>query len=107
MLTGRGEKGGSACAGCCYLSAPSRRDVQWAPGVMQKDGRYHSGLISLIPLVRRASRKSVSLRISGSFASSVSLDPPQVLPAFPSSTRVTPLVVGQIRSPVPSRGVAA
>lgn len=38
---------------------------------------------------------------------SVILDPPQVLPAFPSSTQVTPQVVGQIRSPVPSRGVTA
>ena len=37
-VNGTERLAGSACAGCCYLSAPSRRDVQWAPGVMQKAG---------------------------------------------------------------------
>jgi len=31
-VNGTERLAGSACAGCCYLSAPSRRDVQWAPG---------------------------------------------------------------------------
>ena len=35
-VNGTERLAGSACAGCCYLSAPSRRDVQWAPGLMQR-----------------------------------------------------------------------
>lgn len=48
-VNGTERLAGSACAGCCYLSAPSRRDVQWAPGLMQKDGRYPVDVFAVWP----------------------------------------------------------